>query len=236
MIKAVFFDLDGTLLPVDEDQFVQIYFQLLYQKLKPYGYLKDQLINCIWNCVKKMMNNDGQQTNETLFWNDFALTFGQDKLKDKEYIQSFYTHEFKQLKSICQDHQEAKEIVQFCKEKNLLVILATNPLFPKDGICTRMEFVGLKESDFDYITSYENSYHSKPQSLYYRDILEKYQLKGEEVLMFGNNEYEDGVATLENIQVYMTGEYVIADEHHRFLLPYVPFSNIKDVILKHLDD
>ena len=36
-IKAVLFDLDGTLLPMDQDHFVKTYFQLLAQKLAPFG-------------------------------------------------------------------------------------------------------------------------------------------------------------------------------------------------------
>lgn len=34
-IKTVMFDLDGTLLPMDQDQFTQYYFGLLAKKLAP---------------------------------------------------------------------------------------------------------------------------------------------------------------------------------------------------------
>ena len=36
--EAILFDLDGTLLPMDQDQFTQYYFGLLAKKLAPYGY------------------------------------------------------------------------------------------------------------------------------------------------------------------------------------------------------
>ena len=38
MLKAVFFDLDGTLLPLNEEQFVKVYFGSLYLKVKDLGY------------------------------------------------------------------------------------------------------------------------------------------------------------------------------------------------------
>ena len=34
MIKAIFFDLDGTLLPLNERKFAKIYFKTLYKKVK----------------------------------------------------------------------------------------------------------------------------------------------------------------------------------------------------------
>ena len=35
MIKAILFDLDGTLLPMDQDTFIKAYFGLLAKKLAP---------------------------------------------------------------------------------------------------------------------------------------------------------------------------------------------------------
>ena len=46
--QAVLFDLDGTLLPMDQKQFVKTYFGLLVQKVAPLGYDAKQLIDSIW--------------------------------------------------------------------------------------------------------------------------------------------------------------------------------------------
>ena len=97
MIKAVFFDLDGTLLPFNENEFVKVYFGLLAKKLNPLGYEKDRLVDCLWTGTKKMMMNDGSKTNEEVFWDYFAEVYGQEKLEDKEFINSFYTNEFKHI-------------------------------------------------------------------------------------------------------------------------------------------
>lgn len=48
MIKAILFDLDGTLLPMDQDEFTKGYFRLLAAKLAPYGYEPKTLIDTIW--------------------------------------------------------------------------------------------------------------------------------------------------------------------------------------------
>ena len=48
MIKAVFFDLDGTLLPMDQDVFIKEYFTGLAVKLAPYGYEPEKLMKTIY--------------------------------------------------------------------------------------------------------------------------------------------------------------------------------------------
>lgn len=64
MLKAVLFDLDGTLLPMDEQEFTKGYFGLLCRHLAPLGYDKDLLIKTVWDGTKLMLKNDGSKTNE----------------------------------------------------------------------------------------------------------------------------------------------------------------------------
>ena len=67
-IKAVLFDLDGTLLPMDQDVFVKTYFKGIAAKLAPYGYEPKALIDAIWAGTIEMIKNDGRRTNEEAFW------------------------------------------------------------------------------------------------------------------------------------------------------------------------
>ena len=71
-LKAVLFDLDGTLLPMDLGKFLEAYFALLSKRLVPHGYDPIKLIKAIWSCTGAMMTNDGSVTNEQAFWNAFS--------------------------------------------------------------------------------------------------------------------------------------------------------------------
>ena len=64
-IKTVLFDLDGTLLPMDQDVFIKDYFGRLARKLAPYGYEPKKLIEAVWAGTKAMVQNAGAVTNET---------------------------------------------------------------------------------------------------------------------------------------------------------------------------
>ena len=67
-VKAVLFDLDGTLLPMDQDQFVMSYFMGLAKWLAPKGYDSGKLKEVFWSGVAAMVKNDGTRTNEEAFW------------------------------------------------------------------------------------------------------------------------------------------------------------------------
>ena len=210
MLKAVFFDLDGTLLPLDEDQFVNYYFKLLCDKLYPLGYEPKQLIATIWRGCQAMYQNDGSFTNEAVFWQAFQEAYGLEKMSDKPIFDEFYATDFLKTRAVCHENPLAKKIVNFCKEANLEVYLTTNPIFPLQATLNRMSFVGLDKTDFKYITSYENSYFTKPNANYFQSIMTKFNLKPNEVILFGNNSYEDGECALAaGIKCYLVGDYII---------------------------
>ena len=47
-ITTVLFDLDGTLLPMDQEVFVRTYLSLLAKKMAPLGYDPQRLTEAIW--------------------------------------------------------------------------------------------------------------------------------------------------------------------------------------------
>ena len=60
-IKTVLFDLDGTLLPMDQEAFINDYFGRLAKKLVPYGYDPKKLIEAVWTGTKAMVKNTGMK-------------------------------------------------------------------------------------------------------------------------------------------------------------------------------
>ena len=228
MLKAVLFDLDGTLLPMNEEEFTKGYFGLLCKKVVPYGYDTNELTTTIWQGTKAMIKNDGEKTNEEVFWEEFEKVYGKDKLKDKNIFDEFYVTDFKKTQVFCGENGEAKEVVTFAKIKNLKVILASNPLFPRAGMLTRMKFVCLEEKDFDYITSYENSHYAKPNPKYYEEILKKNNLRADEVIYFCNSGKEDvEPSSACGIKSYLVGN-VSSEDSVRY--GKIEFNEIKSII------
>ncbi|MBQ7128817.1 MAG: HAD family hydrolase, partial [Clostridia bacterium] len=205
----VLFDLDGTLLPMDQDRFVKAYFTALAKKLIPIGYDPDTIVNSVIKSTMAMIKNDGTATNEKVFWNSFSKIYGERVYKDIPVFENFYENEFDDLKDFCGYNKLAAEAVKLIKSKNYKLILATNPLFPPIATQTRARWAGLNPDDFEYITTYDNSKFCKPNPKYYNEILEKLGLKAEETLMVGNDISEDMTAKTLGIKVFLLTDCLI---------------------------
>ena len=202
-LKAVLFDLDGTLLPMDQEKFMKLYFGGLAKKLAPYGYEPQKLIDGIWAGTAAMVKNDGSRTNEDTFWDTFEKSYGKPCRQDEPVFDSFYRNEFIAARDACGYVPEAKETVDFLKENGVTVILATNPLFPPIATENRMTWAGLSPEDFALYTTYDNSSYCKPNPKYYAEILQKINLNAEDCLMVGNDVTEDMVAETLGMKVFL---------------------------------
>lgn len=208
-IKAILFDLDGTLLPMDQDVFVGTYFKLLTARLATIGYDPKKFGECLWKGVGAMVKNDGSRTNEEAFWAVFTAMFGEDAMKDKAFVDEFYKGEFNQVQPVCGFNPMAKEIIEEVKASGRIVVLATNPLFPPAATENRMRWAGLLPEDFYLYTTYDNSRYCKPNVNYYFEILNKIGCKPEECLMVGNDVDDDMVVESLGMKTFLLTDCLI---------------------------
>lgn len=194
-MNTVIFDLDGTLLPMpDQEQFVMTYFKAMAMKLKPYGYVEEDLINGIIAGTKAMLDNDGAISNLERFWTTFKGIFGEDVIKLEPVMMDFYNNEFIGAKKTTSLEPMAKDVVQKLKAKGYQLVLGTNPLFPSVATYNRILWAGLSPDDFTHITTYEDYSYCKPNLEYYKEILRTIGKVAEECIMVGNDVGEDMVA------------------------------------------
>ena len=213
MITTILFDLDGTLLPMDQERFVKSYLSRLAKKMAPYGYDPDTLIKAVWAGTGAMVKNDGSATNREAFWQVCNSIFGRDTQADEPLFEEFYRIDFQEVRQDCGFDPRAAEAIREIKSKGFRTVLATNPLFPPIATQSRVRWAGLSPEDFEWITTYDNSVHCKPNLDYYRDILNKMGLKAEECLMVGNDVSEDMVARDLGMQVFLLTDCIINKEN-----------------------
>lgn len=209
MITTVLFDLDGTLLPMDQDKFLKGYLGGLVRKLAPHGYDPDQLIKSMWAGTGAVVNNDGSKRNEEVFWNVFTGMFGKESLNDMPIFEDFYRNEFDNVRFDCGFDPRAAELIASLQDMGLRLILATNPLFPAMATYRRVRWTGLNPESFELITTYENSRFAKPNPEYYREILRERNIQPEECLMVGNDVGEDMIARTLGMKVFLLTDCLI---------------------------
>lgn len=211
-MKTILFDLDGTLLPMDQEKFVEAYFGLLAKKLAPHGYEPKPLVDAIWKGTAAMVKNDGSCTNEQAFWRQFVNIFGERVRRDEPLFEEYYHQEFERVRQVCGFAPKAAETVKALKAAGCRVALATNPIFPAVATQARIRWAGLDARDFELVTTYENSRFCKPNPAYYQEILRTLDAAPEDCCMVGNDVKEDMAAARLGMQVFLLTDCLINPE------------------------
>ena len=208
-IKAILFDLDGTLLPMNQEKFLKAYIGGLAKAAEPHGYEPMTITSSILAGTTAMLKNDGEKTNEAVFWDALAKIYGEAVLEDIHIFDEFYQTDFQKIKDVCGFAPQAAIVVSKIKEKGLRVALATNPLFPTIATESRIRWAGLDPNDFEMFTTYETSKYSKPNLNYYKEVLSELELEPEECLMVGNDVADDMVVTKLGMDAFLLTDCLI---------------------------
>lgn len=228
MIKTILFDLDGTLLPMDQDQFINSYFSLLANKFVQYGYEPKELIKNVYTGTNLMVSNNGVKTNEQVFWDFFEKIYSKKVLDDQDKFTEFYLNDFQKAREKCGFNKKSNELIKKLKANGYQLILATNPLFPAVATESRIRWAGLDRDDFDYVTTYENSSYCKPNLKYYEEIINKLGLNSDQCLMVGNDISEDMIVREIGIDVFLLTDCLINKKNED--INNFPHGNMDDLI------
>lgn len=236
MIRAILFDLDGTLLPMQQEAFTKGYFKELAKVLCPLGIAPDVLVDIVWKGTYAMVQNDGTCSNEQRFWQVFANLAQLDETRLEAFHRAaddFYGKGFHNARPFTGETPLAAAAVQSACLGGRKVALATNPLFPMAGQRTRMGWIGLRETDFDLVTSYETDRFCKPNPAYYQSVMERLNVAPQECLMIGNDEREDMYAASQaGICGYLVEDCAIPCKEHPWQGARGSFTDMVEMLRK----
>jgi FMN phosphatase YigB (HAD superfamily) len=208
MIDTILFDLDGTLLPLNMERFIQLYFgemgRYFADLIEP-----KQLAKKIWAATDCMVANTELRTNEDVFWKHFGSLVDGDLAAYQKRLNDYYEIGFLTTKGATEDQPAMAAAVKSLQAKGYDLIVATNPIFPEKAIHHRIRWAGFEPGDFSYISSYEHNHFCKPQPHFYREVLQETGKRPGQCLMVGNDAQEDLVAAEAGIQTYLVTDYLI---------------------------
>lgn len=217
MLKAILFDLDGTLLPVDDAFFFGPYLRDVSCALP--GVDPELLGNAILEILKDLMERNpvGETVGEA-FMRQLGERVGMSVETMMPYLDEYYTEGFPLLGRDIEPRLEVRQALDAAKAKGYTLVLATNPVFPGMATRERMRWAGVTEEDFALVTYFENSSHTKPHQAYYtEEILGPLGLSGEECLLVGNDVAEDmAPAQALGMATYLLTEHVLGDRDADF--------------------
>ncbi len=188
-LKAILFDLDGTLLDVDIGVFLPHYVEALavhVAHLVP----PDRFIPCLMQGSRVMLANDGRDTNQAVFDRVFFPCVGRSREELAPVFMDFYANEYPKLRQYTRRKPEARSAIQTAFHRGYDVVIATNPLFPLTAIQQRMEWAGVAGFPYRLVTHYENSHSAKPNLLFFEQVLAAIGHPPEACLMVGDEDLD----------------------------------------------
>ncbi|MDR2722087.1 MAG: hypothetical protein LBB35_04410, partial [Coriobacteriaceae bacterium] len=212
--RAIFFDLDGTLLSMDTSTFMRSYFALLTRFVASHGLDEQRFTAALFAGIEAMSNHAGRRSNAAVFWDTF---FGQIDESREVWIplfESFYANEFDTLGKDVVVNPFAVQAIEILQKKGYPLVLTTMPMFPLTAVEKRLGWAGINPSVFQRITHFENSTSVKPHLGYFLENLQASGLvsatvNSGEVLLVGNNTEEDLACLQTNIDAYLITDLLL---------------------------
>lgn len=209
-IKVILFDLDNTLMFMDENKFVLSYASNVASYFSDVIPDPEQFVYHLLEGTKFMVKTQSPEVNIAKFFhyfNPFCKGLTQDEIFNR--FLKFYTNEFDNVKNITTSDPFASKIIETALKKGFEIVIATNPVFPEIATQKRLQWAGLGNliDQLTLITHGEQFSTTKPSLGYYNQILEIIHRTADECLMVGNDIYNDGVASILGMKYY----HIISD-------------------------
>ncbi len=204
-ISTLLFDLDNTLLFMDENKFVIAYASNVANYFSDVIPDPKQFVQYLLEGTRFMVKTQTSVSNIDKFFTYFVpkcngLT---EEVIYKRFL-DFYNNEFDNVKNIVNSDPITQKIIAKALDKGFEIVIATNPVFPEIATRKRLQWAGLGDyiDRMTLITHGEQFSTTKPSLDYYKQILGIINRKAEECLMVGNDYYNDGVASLLGMKYY----------------------------------
>jgi FMN phosphatase YigB (HAD superfamily) len=208
VIRAVLFDLDGTLLRIDTARFVDAYVHLLADWFAP-RIPKERFLSSLLMATQRMMTNrDPARTNKAVFDDAFYPSISVSADEMAAPLAEFYAQAYPSLAKMTAPDPAAREAVSIVLARGLTPVLATQPIFPAVAVRQRMAWAGIADLPFALVTTYEVSHACKPHPEYFTEVTATIGCAPGECLFIGNDGEEDAVARRLGMETYLVTDFL----------------------------
>lgn len=211
-IRAVLFDLDGTLVDVEMPRFIPAYVAALGRQFLDRAPLA-RFAQVALQTVHALVHvEDGGCSNEERFLASLERHLGISPEMYRERLAAFCQDGLTELAPMVEPVPESRSLIDACLERGLPVVIATNPVFARPVIDARLEWGGIADYDFEFVTTLENSRFCKPSPRYFLDLAARLGVAPSECLMVGNDTGHDLAATLIGMPTFLVDTWPVERE------------------------
>jgi FMN phosphatase YigB (HAD superfamily) len=204
MLKAVLFDLDGTLLDLDGDAFLEDYTDKLSQALS-HWIDPESFKSALWSAaVGALATPHPSRSNRAVLMHHLATALATTPEFLWAHIDHFNRTQAATILPGGHARPGAREVVQLARERGLKVALATTPIYDLPVVQERLRRAGLDQIPWDVVAS-DSFLSTKPYAPYYREIADRLDLDPPECLMVGDDAFNDLAAQQVGMLTFYVG-------------------------------
>lgn len=205
MIRAILFDLDGTLSFMNNEEFMRNYVGLLAPRFS-HLYAPDKFAKQLMRSTEVMAREPKPgRTNLQTFFDDFSRAVGISFSVLWPIFEEYYEHDFPNLQYLVKPNPEGKKAVETALQQGYTVAVAANPVMPLLAIKERIHWAGLTPEPFKIIPSIEAFHFCKPQPGFFSELAATLAIEPTQCLMVGDHPVEDLAARETGMKTFFVG-------------------------------
>jgi FMN phosphatase YigB (HAD superfamily) len=200
-ITTLLWDLDGTIVRMKrrglELRFMWRAIRRFWGAIPPWRFRR-----AFWRAVEEVQAHRTPRTNYEVM---LASLERHARRPIGEIARRFVAEDFPALADRFEPIPGARETLLRARDLGYRLVLATNPLWPREAVLRRLEWGGAGDVAFDFVSHSETMTRCKPNVEYYRELLERIGARGSECLMIGNDARKDLPAREVGIATFLVG-------------------------------
>lgn len=202
-MNAVLFDLDGTLLDIDGEDFLDAYIEALTAWWNPSD--PNTFRQQIMAASVPIFADHPQATNGEVFRDHLSRLLGMSTEAVGDRIDHFHQEHLTSLRFSARPVPQARATVRRCQALGLRMAVATTPIYKPEVIWLRLGWAGLADIPWDLVTHSEVMHTCKPHVGYYHETAHLLGIAPEACCMVGDDPLQDGPAARAGMGVLLRG-------------------------------
>ena len=153
--------------------------------------------------VRLMLHaREGERTLDRLLVEDFAARSGMSEEAVLTAFDTFHREDLETLRPLTRPFAAAKPLLEKTLAAGYTLAVATNPVFLRRAVESRIRWAGLEELPFAFISTAENMRVCKPHPEYFTEVLAALGREPRECMMIGDDPVKDMPASLVGIATF----------------------------------
>jgi FMN phosphatase YigB (HAD superfamily) len=202
--KALLLDLDGTLLDLDGNDFLDDYTRAVaawMAPLVPPERFESVLLEA---AIPVMVQSHPDRSNRDVLWEALGRALDIPPARLWSHFEGFLATDLSRIHPGGAARPGAHRLVAAARRRGLKLAVATMPIYPRVVVDERLRRAGLREVPWDVVAT-DEMHSVKPDPAYFREIAGRLGIPPSDCLMVGDDYFQDLPARKAEMATFYVG-------------------------------